>query len=57
MRDWHRNIYIAICKIHGQWEFDVRCRESKAGTLKTERDEMGREVGEQFKREGTCVYL
>ena len=27
------------------------------GTQKPARDKKGREVGEGFKREGTCVYL
>ena len=29
----HWNIYITICKIDSQWEFDGWCREPNAGAL------------------------
>ena len=33
MREEHWNIYITIYKTASQWEFDVWCRELKAGAL------------------------
>ena len=33
LREYHWNINITICKIDSLWEFDVWCREPKAGDL------------------------
>ena len=33
LRKWHGNIYTTMCEIHSQWEFAVRCRMFKPGTL------------------------
>ena len=58
LREEHWNIYIAICKIDSQWEFDVWCREPKAGALWQPEGMSweGRWRG-AFRREGTCVCL
>ena len=50
-------IYMTICKMDSQWYFAVYLMELKWGSVTTQRDEMRREVGGMFRREGTCVYL
>ena len=49
--------YITTCKIDSQWEFAAWLRKFKQGSVSTERDAVGREMGRRIRREGTDVYL
>ena len=53
----NREPYITICKIDSQREFAAWLRKLKQGSVSTERDAVGREMGRRIRREGTDVYL
>ena len=49
--------YITICKIDSQGNLLYGSGILNRGSVSTERDRMGREMGGSFKREGIYVYL
>ena len=57
LREKNWNIHIVIRKIDNQWEFDVWHRAQSWCSVTTWRDRVGREVGEEFKKEGSHVRL
>ena len=49
--------YIAICKIDSNGNLLYVSGNSNRGSVSTERDGVGREMGGRVKREGIYVYL